>query len=207
MSYKSTVATVAEGGTGLATLTSNSIQIGNGTSTVTQLATANSGVLTTDSSGVPSIDTTNFARQTTGMQMKGNNTNTAPPAGFIGEILTNSATAVAMTSNSATNITSVTLTAGIWDIEGALAVVPTGGAGVGSQVYAQLTSSSATISGNLGVDYNRIAITANFALMSLNPPKVRATLSGNTIYYLVGQHVYSSTTGPGNGLISATRVG
>ena len=90
------------------------------------LATANSGVLTTSSSGVPSIDTTNFAVLSTGVQMKGNNTNTAPPAGFIGERIEASATAVSLLNNTNKTIASINLTAGIWDITGMASVINSG---------------------------------------------------------------------------------
>lgn len=170
------------------------------------LATANSGVLTTSSSGVPSIDTTNFAILTTGVQMKGNNTNAAPPAGFIGQEITASATAVATTSTTAKTITSITLTAGIWDISGISASTPTGGASIMSAVAAGISTTDNALSGTLGIDYQQFGISAA-TLLSTSVPRIRATLSGSTTYYYVVTNVYTSTTCPTNARISATRVG
>lgn len=170
------------------------------------LATANSGVLSTSSSGVPSIDTTNFAVLSTGLQLKGNNTNTAPPAGFIGEILTANATSIATTTATAKSITSVTLTAGIWNIVGTSFSLPTGGTGLIQANQAQITTTTNTISGNAGVDYIQIN-NVGCASLSLSPPMIRATLSSNTTYFLVVLNSYTSTTCPTSAIITATRVG
>src|SRR6185312_17303595 len=54
----------------------------------------------------------------------------APSAGFIGEQLTASASAVATTNSTAKTITSISVTAGIWDISGIAAATATGGTAV-----------------------------------------------------------------------------
>jgi hypothetical protein len=169
------------------------------------LATANSGVLTTSSSGVPSIDTTNFAVLSTGVQMKGNNTNTAPPAGFIGEQISSAATSVATTSSTPKTITSINLTAGIWDISAISTAVPTGGTGLIGAHILGISTTNNTLIGNIGDDQFQINVSAG--VVSGCVPQKRATLSGNTTYYAVVNNVYSSTTCPTNARITATRVG
>lgn len=57
MAYKPRVLAVIEGGTGLASTTANQILYSSATNTVAGLATANSGILATNGSGVPSITT------------------------------------------------------------------------------------------------------------------------------------------------------
>lgn len=57
----------------------------------------------------------------TGGQYRGKNTNTAPPAGYIGELISATATTGTLTSNTAANVTSVSLTAGNWDVYGSCA--------------------------------------------------------------------------------------
>ena len=168
------------------------------------LATANSGVLTTSTSGVPSIDTTNFHVLSTGVQMKGNNTNTAPPAGFIGERISNSASGISLSNNTTTNVTSISLTAGVWDIDGSVFIL---NFGVGSTQSAQITSTSATLSGNAGIDYNFYSIATTGLGITLIPPKVRAVLSATTTYYIVANSNFSTSTSTANGAITATRVG
>lgn len=170
------------------------------------LATANSGVLTTDSSGVPSIDTTNFVRQTTGMQVKGNNTNTAPPAGFIGEYISSAVTGVATTTNIAKTITSISLTAGVWNVTAMANSQPTGGTLVMQQQVVGISTTNNTIEGNFG-DQKTIINQAALGSASGCVADFRVLLSATTTYYLVVTNTYSSTTCPTAGRISGTRVG
>jgi hypothetical protein len=172
------------------------------------LATANSGVLTTDSSGVPSIDTTNFVRQTTGMQMKGNNANTAPPAGFIGEQIratVASGSAVTVNNLTATNITSISLTTGIWDVS----AVGVSGSGIttGTSAEFSISTSSATrgTSGDNAIQV--LCVSTAGQDIGVGIPSYRITLSSTTSVYLVAFYSYSAGTGKGYGRISGTRVG
>jgi len=187
-----------------ATTTANQILYSSSNNTIAGLATANSGVLATNSSGVPSIDTTNFAVLSTGLQLKGNNAATTPPAGFIGESISGSATSVSLSNATPTNITSISLTAGIWDVYGFAYIAPTG---VNTLQAVAINTNSATISGNQGIDYSE----GNFSLTGSGycqtVPRVRATLGSTTTYYLVGQCNFSTGTCAANGRISATRVG
>lgn len=184
----------------------NTLLYASSANTMAALATANSGVLTTSATGVPSIDTTNFAVLTTGVQMKGNNTNTAPPAGFIGERISASATAVATTSGASTTIVSISVTAGVWDVSGSWSSAPTGGVSVMQLSAAGISTVNNTLGANSGVDYN-ILNQATLGVCGGNVPMVRAILNATTTYYLVVQNTYTSTTCPSNALISATRVG
>jgi len=170
------------------------------------LATANSGVLTTSSSGVPSIDTTNFSVLTTGVQMKGNNTNTAPPAGFIGQTISSAATSVATTSGAAKTIASITLTAGIWDVTAIATSLPAGGTVVMQQQVVSISTTDNTVEGNFG-DQKTIINQLTLGAASGCVPAFRVTLSGSTTYYCVVNNTYSSTTCPTNARISGTRVG
>src|SRR6185295_793600 len=170
------------------------------------LATANSGVLTTSSSGVPSIDTTNFSVLATGVQMKGNNTNTAPPAGFIGQTISSAATSVATTSGAAKTIASITLTAGIWDVTAIATSLPAGGTVVMQQQVVSISTTDNTVEGNFG-DQKTIINQLTLGAASGCVPAFRVTLSGSTTYYCVVNNTYSSTTCPTNARISGTRVG
>lgn len=174
------------------------------------LATANSGVLTTDASGVPSIDTTNFVRQTTGMQMKGNNTNTAPPAGFIGEQIRSaiaSGSPVSLTTNTGANITSISLTAGIWDISCNVKFIA---AATTSCTLLQwgISPTSATVD-VFGDDFGSQSYTTAVVGQSLffTIPSYRVMLAGTTTYYLVAVSTFTISTMTAYGRISATRVG
>lgn len=194
------------GGTGLTSTTINRILYSSANNVIGQITTANSGVLTTSSAGVPSIDTTNFAVLTTGVQMKGNNTNTAPPAGFIGERITASASAVATTSGVAKTITSISLTAGVWDVSGLTFSVPTGGTGLIQAVQLGISTTDNTLpAGTAGINF--FQQNTNFQGCGGVTGPVRQLLSATTTVYLVITNTYSSTTCPTNGMITATRVG
>jgi len=170
------------------------------------LATANSGVLTTDASGVPSIDTTNFVRQTTGMQMKGNNTNTAPPAGFIGEQIRGYATGIVFANTTPKTVTSISVTAGVWDICGIVYTVTTGNStAIAGGIGTTTDSFTGTVIGDSYVQNN--FATVGSGTFSIGISGFRVTLSGTTTYYLVGLSAFSTGSSTGSGRISATRVG
>ncbi len=185
----------------------NTLLYASSANVMSALATANSGVLTTSSGGVPSIDTTNFQVLSTGVQMKGNNTNTTPPAGFIGESISSTATAVALTSAIAKTITSISLTAGIWDVSAICSTNPSGGTNIAQAFVVGISTTNNTLTGTLGIDYWQLNITGGFGTCTGVVPQLRVILNSTTTYYLVANSVYTSTTSPANGRISATRVG
>lgn len=189
----------------------NTLLYASSANVMSALATANSGVLTTDASGVPSIDTTNFVRQTTGMQVKGNNTNTAPPAGFIGEQITANlavGSATGFTTNTPKTVTSINLTAGIWDIS-ALGIFT---ATLTTNTTVEVVSISATtnvLGATPGVDAAYINTLAGIVTSGFSQvvPTLRVLLSGAATYYLVMQSTFTVSTKTGYGRITATRVG
>lgn len=192
--------------------TANRILYSSANNVIGQITTATSGVLTTDSSGVPSIDATNFHVLTTGVQTKGNNTSTAPPAGFIGELLTANATGVALTNNTAANITSVSLTAGIWDVSG-LVTTNTSGVIAGTTQYISVisaTSASLTPAGENGFQQTG-GMLAVSGINGVGVPvgATRVSLAGTTTYYL-NARAFAGTTFTNvtaDGVIRAVRVG
>lgn len=191
-----------------ATTTANQILYSSATNTVAGITTANSGVLVTSSAGVPSIDTTDFQVLSTGLQLKGNNTNTAPPAGFIGEqIRSYQSSPQSCTTSTPLNVTSITLTAGIWDITGIIQFFDAAGTS-STQSLCSISTTSATLSSNYGDDlvafhHNAIVNEQNFLCI----PAFRVTISGSTTYYLVAQTTFTVSTRTVVGRISATRVG
>jgi hypothetical protein len=130
----------------------------------------------------------------------------APSTGFIGERISNTATAVATTNSTPKTITSISVTAGVWDISGSFGSTPTGGTAVMSGVAAGISTTNNTLGATLGIDYIQLSVAA-ISTVAFTVPIVRAVLTGTTTYYLVVNNVYSSTTCPTNALITATRVG
>lgn len=169
------------------------------------LATANSGVLATNSSGVPSIDTTNFAVLSTGLQLKGNNTNTAPPAGFIGEQIRGTGSAVGISNNTSTTVASITLTAGIWDISAVCLLTNTGA--TTAQTFGISTATNSQTGQVDGDNRAQLNITTTAPVLQAGIPSWRVTIAGNTNYFLVGFSLFSTGTCTAAGRISGTRVG
>ncbi len=185
----------------------NTLLYASSANVMAALPTANGGVLSTNSSGVPSIDTTNFSVLTTGLQLKGNNTNTAPPAGFIGEqIRAANLVGQALTSTVPFNITSINLTAGVWDVSGVIAY-SAGNTGVCTSTL----SSISTVSASNGTDGdNAIWGPLPQAMVrggGVSIPAYRLTVSTTTTVYLVADATITSDTVSAYGRISATRVG
>lgn len=171
------------------------------------LPTANSGVLTTSATGVPSIDTTNFAVLATGVQIKGNNTNTAPPAGFIGEQIRATvaqASAVSLVNLTPKTVTSIALTAGIWDISGLCSYLFSSAGTLIACSISTTTNTNGTSGDNLAFLCTAFS---SVDASSISIPAFRATLSGNTTYYLVADAQFAAGTATVFGRISATRVG
>lgn len=133
--------------------------------------------------------------------------NTAPSPGFLGEQI-RSAVAVGspitLSNNTAANITSISLTAGIWDISGVIGLngTITGTAFVGSVN---------TVSATLGTDGDNSVQSPTSPNANVNSnlviPAWRVTISTTTIAYLVVFCSFTVGTLVAYGRISATRVG
>jgi len=222
--YIAGIAGVSNSNTTLVTQDSSTAQLGATTSTypntnavstllyassanvMSALATANSGVLTTSATGVPSIDTTNFAVLSTGVQMKGNNTNTAPPAGFIGQQIRGQAGSISFSTGTAKNFTSISVTAGVWDISGISDFTfSVAGAFCITGISTNTNSQTGTVLGDSQTVYTPSA--ATIVEFGQSIPNFRVLLSGTTTYYLVGTASFASGTCTGAGRISAVRVG
>jgi hypothetical protein len=143
-----------------------------------------------------------------GIPLQGTNTNDSAAAGFVGEFQTatlGAGSATPMTTITPKTITSISLTAGDWDLTGFVTYVQAGG-----------TTMTACLSSISEVDNTRDI--ANEGILSFgagitggaNPtgftPVVRKLLSATTTIYLVGRADFSVSTCSGWGTIRARRV-
>lgn len=133
--------------------------------------------------------------------------NTAPSAGLLGEQIRATVafgTPVSLSNNTQTNVTSISLTAGIWDVTG---IVGFQGATTGTVCQASISTTSATggTRGDNSVQFPFLS-QANIDL-DLTIPSYRLTLTTTTTVYLVAFMLYTVGTGTTFGRISATRVG
>lgn len=164
-----------------------SINRASGTTTLTGLAV--SGAIT------PS--------QTIGIV--GTTTNNNANSGSVGEYVTASASAVSLTSGAGTNITSISLTAGDWDVTGVVQFVP-----ASTTTTANMFVGPSTTSGSNGTfdqtTITRYALSAGSGVSNIPSPVCRFSLSTTTTIFLVAASTFSVSTMTANGLIRARRV-
>ncbi len=140
-----------------------------------------------------------------GGNYRGIQTNTAPAAGNLGEQLISVIASPGVSSNTTvtTDVTSVALTAGIWDVTGIISFT-----GLTTTTFQQ--ASVNTTSATLGTPGDNL-VGATYASttagdVSLEIPQWRVTSSGSTTVYLTGNATYSVGTGSFYGRLSAVRV-
>lgn len=138
----------------------------------------------------------------------GDRTGTAPNIGIIGEQLISSVTSFTNGTTGQQNITSISLTPGVWDVHG-IGFLNQNGATITGQGNLGISASSATISGLRGVDFMDMLIPgATVGTVSTgNTPVKRLNLSTTTTYYLVISTTVSAGTIQIAGSIKAVRAG
>lgn len=132
----------------------------------------------------------------------GTTTNNNANAGSVGEYQTTSNSASAISSATTTNITSISLTAGDWDVQGLISYVPTA-------TISNAFSAISTTSGSLGALGNYTTLPGSSVTGSslVSPtPTVRVSISATTTVYLVGNVSFPSGTCTAQGFIRARRV-
>ena len=145
----------------------------------------------------------------------GTTTNNNATAGYIGELITATVAAgssVAITTATGTNIASISLTAGDWDVSGAVDFIL---AGVTATLFQSgISAATATLptqAGGSGIGTDPLTIvplltTALSATYTQNITPVRVTLAATTTIYLVAQSTFSVGTLAGYGTIRARRM-
>lgn len=126
-------------------------------------------------------------------------------AGQVGEVMTAdlpSGSAISISNSTATNITSVTLTAGDWDCRGSAVFVPT----VGTTLFGLMTASLSTTTGTLptgletdGFSTTNSSVQDDGVGASLIVGSWQFNVSAPTTIYLVGVVEFSLTGGGGGG--------
>lgn len=137
----------------------------------------------------------------------GTTTNNDAATGSVGEYVTSvilGGSAVSLSSGAASNITTISLTAGDWDVGSAVAYNSSSGSPSYTYMMSSWNTVSATSAGQPDVG---IAVPANG--MGTDPvvigPTIRLSISGTNTVYLVGQAAWSSGTVSGYGRIWARR--
>lgn len=141
---------------------------------------------------------------------KGIATNTSASAGDVGEIIEDTrvaGSAVSLTSATAANIASITLTAGDWDVA-IFAQFTSAASTVIGQLMTSLSSTSGTLDGTLPDRF--IALNASFTPGSTNSsnhlPRTRVSLSATTTFYFVARANFTTSTLSAWGKLVARRA-
>lgn len=180
-------------------------------------ASAFSGVITKDgqtttSAAIPFgtlgilTDKVNESTTAKGVAVKGTTADpvTNAAAGYVGEVMTStvvSGSAVSLTDNTAKTVTSISLTAGDWDVFGAVAVTPSVGC-------TTLIGGSSLVTDTNGAEDGNVSINGTFGAgaLSFAFPTVRVSIASTTTVYLVARSAFASGTNGGWGRITARRV-
>jgi hypothetical protein len=175
----------------------------------TQLQYNNSGAFggdsgaTTNGAGaltIASLDFTNFA---TG-GVKGTATNNSAASGYVGEYISSEillGSAISISSNTVKDLTSITLTAGDWDVFGSICYIPTG---ISTNYQVGINNTTNTLPNNAYLAISQYTST-NLACGATAPSR-RYSLSSTTTIYIVGFIVFSTGSCTFCGNVQARRV-
>lgn len=172
-------------------------------------AITGAGVVSVSANTFPISQKSNVTSQSGG-SVYGLTQGSAPSSGFVGQQIRSfidTASAVSLVTDTGKTVTSISLTAGIWDVSSILGFLPATGTSV-TQLQSSISSTDNTIDSNYGDQSIATSFAAQLELKStLTIPSFRITLASTTTYYLVAQAQFSISTYTAYGRISATRVG
>lgn len=149
--------------------------------------------------------------------VKGTSTNDNAPAGFIGEYITSTVavgSAVGLTTNTPANVTSISLTAGDWDVDSTVDFVVAATTSI-TQLQAGISLTSATFASQaggsgLGTDPNtsfaQPAEVPTALPLNMSTPTVRVSVAATTTVFLVTQGNFTVAALSAYGTIRARRV-
>lgn len=167
---------------------------------------ATSATLVTPALGTPSaLVLTNATGDQTGTT-----TNDNAAAGKVGQYVSSSVlvgSAISLTSATNADVTSISLTAGDWDVRGCIIFVAAGGT-IATR-YASAISISSGFFPTSGAENNQQVLNITFPAgqgCTLSAGPVRLSLAGTTTVYLEAQAVFTVSTMTAYGFIGARRV-
>ncbi|GAC1040835.1 beta strand repeat-containing protein [Rhizobium sp. No.120] len=139
------------------------------------------------------------------VRIKGAGTNSNAQTGDVGEYVSNSTTGVSLTSATTANITSISLTAGDWDVTGTCTFVPANTTAP-TLMQCGASTTSATLGGLGQNSFLGVTFPTNGQSQGFVAPRQRISVASTTTVYLVGQSSFTVSTMTANGFISARRV-
>lgn len=137
----------------------------------------------------------------------GTQTTDNAPSGILGEIISSAVavgSAVSLSNNTPANVTSISLTAGDWDVEGNVNFTESSATVTGRQGC--VNSTSATMSSDGTEVYCGTVTTTTSETNSTTLPRKRISIAATTTVYLVAKAGFSAGTVTAFGSITARRV-
>lgn len=169
--------------------------------------TATAPTLTTSVRGhLQGIDAT-LANFNVGNKSIGTTTNNNAVAGHVGEYISNSATGVSVTTATPFNATSISLTAGDWEVSGVIGFIAAGST-VPTLYQVGINTTSATLpTFPTGNNYQQFAATFGTGASNyVNAGPARISLASTTTVYLVGVSNFTASTMTASSFLKARRV-
>lgn len=168
--------------------------------TSTNLVFSTSPTLITPVLGAATATSVAFSPTTGGIIGTGTNDNAG--AGKVGEVISSAVTTQAISNGVTTNITSISLTAGDWDVQGTVLTAP-----AGTTTQSSFAAAINTVSATFPTYYTQIsyAVAAGTAI-GVAAPYVRLSLSGTTTVYILAIVNYAVSTLTIGASLSARRA-
>lgn len=149
---------------------------------------------------------------TGGVSIKGISTNTSAAAGYVGEVISSSvdSSSVSMSNGTAKTLTSISLTAGDWNVWGAVQSAPAAGTTTSSFIGA-ISLTNNTLPGVTTLDVTQMLVFTQLAFASglgacISVPPSIITISSTTTVYLVASFNFAASTMNAGGAIIARRI-
>lgn len=194
---------ISRGGTGISSFgTGVQTALGQNVTGSGGIALTTSPSFTTPTLGAASATSLTFS-STSGII--GTTTNNNAAAGSVGEFVSSTVTSgspVSLSNNTPTNITSISLTAGDWDVYGNGVALFLGNS---SKTIAWVSSTSATLPADDSV-FQITAVVVGACAQAIGISPRRFSLSGTTTIYLSMEVTFSTSTTTGYGNLFARRV-
>jgi hypothetical protein len=163
-------------------------------------AVAHNFLTSISTSGVPA------QAQPVAADITGTTTNDNAAAGYIGEVITSNiavGSAVSLSTGVSKDVTSISLTAGDWDVYGWVALNPAGS--TTTQTFGCGISTTSATLGTGQTKLNSLSVGAG-STTQLPCATQRLSLSGTTTVYLVGLAGFAASTMSAYGYITARRA-
>lgn len=141
----------------------------------------------------------------------GTTTNDNATAGKVGEYIESSiliGSAISLTTNVAANVTSISLTAGDWDVSGLTRIHSNSASTSFTQGLSSISLTSATIDPTYNANIFCAAVVpgAGLNFAGISTPVARISVAATTTVYLVARAAFTGGTAQAYGIISARRA-